>query len=426
MPLDRTQAPAIEPITHFDMPHAQCHRLHNGANLYTLNAGKQEVVGLEIFFNSGTVNQPANGVSFFMAKMLAEGTKAHTSKQITEQIAQYGAFMEVQTGAERTFLSVYTLPKFLPNLLPLIAEIVTQASFPEEELENLKNISLQQHRVNLEKTAYLAGVQFKKEIFGANHPLSVALSEEVIMAQNSEQLRDYYAQTVAVQPFEVMLSGHYPDSLLKAIDQTLGQIVFGAPAQKLVAAPAEAAHKQRFFLPKEGSVQASVRVGRAMVSRKHPDYLGLRLLNEIFGGYFGSRLMKNIREEKGYTYGIHSSVVPTFNSGYMVIGTDVNKNVAESTIEEIYKEMEILRTELVPADELETVRNYMLGSFANSINTPFALAERFKTVHFDGLKYDYYNQYINAIRSTTAEQLQHLAQKYYDPAHMTEVIVGGI
>jgi predicted Zn-dependent peptidase len=213
---------------------------------------------------------------------------------------------------------------------------------------------------------------------------------------------------------------------MKAVEATLGQLKFPTSDVKFPRATGFLPpQKHQIFVPKADSTQASVRVGRTLFNRNNPDYLPLRVLNEIFGGYFGSRLMKNIREEKGFTYGISSSLASTYADGYWIIGADVNKDVAQQTIDEIYKEMDILCKEPVPADELETVRNYMLGSFANSINTPFVLAERFKTVHFLGMSYDYYEQFIRTVQTISAEELLHIAQKHYKPELMTEVIVGG-
>jgi predicted Zn-dependent peptidase len=174
------------------------------------------------------------------------------------------------------------------------------------------------------------------------------------------------------------------------------------------------------------SVQASVRVGRLLFNRTHPDYLRMRVVNEILGGYFGSRLMKNIREDKGYTYGIYSRISTYSDTGSLVIGADVKKEFAAEVIEEIYKEMNVLAQEPVPAQELEVVRNYMLGKFLGNSITPFDLAEKFKVLLFNGLNYVHYEELLDTIKTIDTEQIMQVASLYLTPQLMTEVVVGGI
>jgi predicted Zn-dependent peptidase len=149
------------------------------------------------------------------------------------------------------------------------------------------------------------------------------------------------------------------------------------------------------------------------------------VLNEVFGGYFGSRLMKNIREEKGFTYGISSNLVTLRHEGYLVIGTDVKKEFTGLTLDEVYKEMEILRNGPVGEEELQTVKNYMIGSFAGSLNSPFAIADNFKSIYFEGLTYDFFEHYIENILHTSAGDLVYLANTYLQPDSLLEVVVGG-
>jgi predicted Zn-dependent peptidase len=176
---------------------------------------------------------------------------------------------------------------------------------------------------------------------------------------------------------------------------------------------------------KEDSLQSSIRIGKRLFTRKHPDYFKMLVLNEVFGGYFGSRLMKNIREEKGYTYGISSNLVTLRHDGFLVMGTDVKKEFTGPTIDEVYKEMEVLRKEPVGEEELQTVKNYMIGSFAGSLNSPFAIADNFKTIYFEGMSYDFFEHYIENILDTSAQDLMQLANTYLQPDTMLEVVVGG-
>src|SRR5690606_8798304 len=163
-----------------------------------------------------------------------------------------------------------------------------------------------------------------------------------------------------------------------------------------------------------------------LFTKEHPDFVKLLVVNEILGGYFGSRLMKNIREDKGYTYGISSAMVPLKNKGYFIIGTDVNKENTGNTLQEIYKEIETLQNSLVSEEELNTVRSFMVGSFLSEINTPFALADKFKGVHLYGLDYDFYDAYLHTVNNITSIEIQNLAHQYLQKDTFSEVVVGGL
>jgi predicted Zn-dependent peptidase len=178
------------------------------------------------------------------------------------------------------------------------------------------------------------------------------------------------------------------------------------------------------FLHKEGALQSAIRIGRRIITRSHPDYPGLSVLNTLLGGYFGSRLMSNIREDKGYTYGIGSAVVSLSAAGYFFISTEVGADVTSAALDEIYKEVELLRREAVDQEELAMVRNYMMGSFLKGIDGPFALIDRFKTIHLSGLDYDYFDRYLRTLESIGPEELKDLAVRYFDRNDLCELVVG--
>jgi predicted Zn-dependent peptidase len=176
---------------------------------------------------------------------------------------------------------------------------------------------------------------------------------------------------------------------------------------------------------RDDALQSSIRLGIKSINRKNKDYFKFSIMNTLLGGFFGSRLQKNIREEKGFTYGISSSLVPMYRSGYWAVGTDVkNENVAE-TISEVKKEMQILKDELVSEEELSLVKNYLMGSFTGELTQAFDIAEKVKIIELEGLDADYYDQFQDQIFSCTPSEIRDLANKYLDPSKLTEVVVGG-
>ena len=424
-PLDRTQPPSFQEIREIYVTRAQTQTLPNGIKLHWLNAGEQPALRLELIFAAGNWHEPQKGVSYFTAKMLNEGTSTRTAAQINEYVDQFGAFLELNHGVERINVTLYALNKHLPALLPLVVDIITDSVFPEAELENLKNITQQNIRVNSEKTAFLAQNRFKELIFGPEHPYGKSIHPADIPGIHSGLLKPYFEDRLKGKPFDIVLSGMITDEVLAQVTGVFGQLPVATSGANAAAAKTIAESSRAEVIEKAGSLQSSLRVGKLLFTRRHPDYFKMMVLNEILGGYFGSRLMKNIREDKGFTYGIHSSLVTHQREGYLVIGTDVKREFTGQTLDEIRKEIRILQTEPVGEEELRTVQSYMIGSFAGSVTTSFALADHFKTIYFDGLDYAFYEHYIEHIQQTTAEDLLQLANKYLNIDSLSEVVVGG-
>ncbi|HSZ25126.1 MAG TPA: pitrilysin family protein, partial [Cytophagaceae bacterium] len=349
MILDRTLVPPYKSIDSYILPEAVSSTLDNGIPLHLIISGTQPVVRLELIFKSGNWYEPALGCAHFAAKMLSEGTTHFTAKEIQDKFAYYGAFPEFNSGMDLASVTIYTLSKYLEDLLPLIYEIVSESVFPEKELENAKNITLQGLKVNKEKTAFLAGVKFREMLFGPNHPYGYFLSDKAIEAVQSNVLLDFYQKNYTSKNCEIVISGSGEIDFAALTNKYLGTTHWG----KADTIPysgnqqSEVPFSKREFLPKEEVVQSSIRMGKKLFTISHPHYFNFYCLNELFGGYFGSRLMQNIREDKGYTYGISSNLVTYNREGYFVIGTDTKKEFTQQTLDEIYKEMKKMREEKV-------------------------------------------------------------------------------
>jgi predicted Zn-dependent peptidase len=425
MILDRTIPPAFKDIEQISIVHANEITLDNGVKVHTLFAGTEKVVRFELIFKAGHWYEPYNGVSYFTTKLLSAGTKNHSAKEIEEKIAFYGAFLDIITGYDRSSIVIYALSKHLPSLLPLLSEMVKESVFPDEELENLRKISLQHYKVNQQKTSFLASQKFRKSIFGIDHPYSRTIDEEAILKVNKDELINFYNSYFGSSGLDIVVSGNTEEDLIPHINTWFGKETWGLKPRSVDSYILQSSAEKNIVIEKSDSVQSSIRLGKLLFPINHPDYFKLSLLIEIYGGYFGSRLMKNIREEKGFTYGINASFHSLKNAGYLVIGTDVNKENTSNTIGEIFHEMKIMKNELVDKEELTIVKNYLLGSFLSSIATPFGLADRFKTIYFHEMDYNFYDQYIKTIKNTSSEDLIEMAKKYFKEDEMMEVICGG-
>jgi len=425
--LDRTIAPPFKTINKVDIIEAKTENLENGIKIHSIHVSGQPVIRMEFIFKAGLSYEKEHErmLSYFTLKMLNEGTKNKTVTQINDFFDGYGSFLELSHGADNITVTVYSLSKHIKQLLPLVQEILFESIFPEHELENLKTITAQNLEVNSEKTSYLASQYFKENLFGKNYPYGKSIQKADILASNQQNITGFYSQNILNKPFDIILSGEIVESDLEYIKKIFSEYKIQKNINLVSAIQIQSSHQRDFIFEKEGSMQSSIRFGKLLFNRTHPDYIPFLVLNEVLGGYFGSRLMMNIREEKGFTYGIQSSTYSLRRDGYLTIGTDVKREYTQQTIDEIIKEIKILQREIIPKEELEKVKNYMLGSFAGGLNSAFAIADHFKMIYFDGLDYNYFKRYIAGILNVSAAELQNLAIKYLQVDSMLEVVVGG-
>lgn len=422
---NRKNPPAVHSLSAFELMKPQSEGLKNGVFLHHIQAGVQPVVAIQLIFKAGNWFAPNKEVASFTARMLSEGTKHKNSSQIAEETDKYGAFLDISSGNDYCHIELYALTKHLTPMLNLLREMLTQATFPEQELEKVKSISIQNLQVSLEKTAVLASNKFRELLFGATHPYGAEMTVETIGKVQRNELATFYQQAYLKQPFEVLTAGCLTEGELLQIKEWLANLPLDTQPSMAYQKPQMIlnARKEKVYVEKEGAMQSSIRIGKPLFLRTDEDYIKVKVMNEILGGYFGSRLMANIREDKGYTYGISSNMVFSKNAGYLIIGTDVGKEVREATVQEVFKEIEGLKKEKVSKEELEMVKNYMKGAFVNSLNTPFAIADKYRSVYLFDLPENYYQNYVTALDAVTAKQIADMANKYLAGDYI-EVTVG--
>ncbi len=426
MNLDRTQAPDFQLAHTVSLLPVQAYTLDNGVPVYTINAGAQPITRVEWVFEAGGWDEHLPNVSTFTLRMLNEGTQKYTGAELAEFFDQYGSFLELNASSDRSTVTLYALRKHLPVLLPRIQELLQEATFPEGELEVQRNIALQTLQVNEEKTSFLASRGFRESLFGKDHPYGRNQNQANLKAFKREDLVSFYQNHIVGHTFQVFISGQVDEREVALLNEVFGQQeLLPQPKRQSFEVPAISHDAGTVLIELPEKTQSTIRLGRRIINRIHPDYYKAMVTNEIFGGYFGSRLMKNIREEKGFTYGIYSQMNNFAEASQLVIGTDVNKEFTTQTLEEIRKELERLQTELVPEDELQTAQNYMIGQFIGSLNTPFEIADRHKVRILNKLPDDYHLRFIERIRAVTPEDVLATAQTYFQWNDLIEVVAGG-
>ncbi|MBL7884737.1 MAG: insulinase family protein, partial [Bacteroidia bacterium] len=354
--LDRTIAPAFKAIEKIEMMKAAEKRLNNNIPVYSINAGTQELIKIEFLFSAGMYQQKMPLQAATVNSMLEEGTSNMNASQIADAIDYYGAFLEVGVAQDSASVVLYTLTKHLKATLPIIEQIIKEASFPKTELEIHLQNKKQKFHVNNQKVANVARKRFTELLFGEKHPYGINVKESDFEAIQQTHLIDFYKKTYTSSNCKIILAGKINDDVYHLLEHHFGGNDWSSKSEITPnTISINTINEREQLITKKDALQSAIRIGKIMFNKKHPDFQGMQILNTIYGGYFGSRLMSNIREDKGYTYGIGSGLVSLQNGGYFFISTEVGVDVCTNAIKEIYFEMNRLKEENVNNDELQLV-----------------------------------------------------------------------
>ena len=423
--IDRKASPAFKTVEKIEMIQASEKHLKNKIPVYSINAGTQELIKIEFLFSAGMYQQQKPLQAATVNAMLEEGTSKMNAAQIADAVDYYGAFLEVGVSQDNASVVLYTLTKHLKATLPVVEDVIKNATFPQHELDTHLINKKQKFHVNNQKVANVARKRFSELVFGEKHPYGISVKEADFDNINRDLLNDFYKTFYRANSCKIILAGKINDDVYTLLDEYFGGNDWLAQNDLNRTSIDVISSKEREqLIYKEDALQSAIRIGKVLFNKTHPDFQSLQILNTVYGGYFGSRLMSNIREDKGYTYGIGSGIASLQNSGYFFISTEVGVDVCKNAINEIYFEMDRLRNELIPDDELQLVKNYLLGTFLRSVDGPFAMADRFKGIMEYDLSYDYFDKYIATIKSVSASALRDLANTYFDKNSMIELVVG--
>ncbi len=422
--LDRKKAPAIVDAVDFTLnlkPYSKF-ILDNGVEVYAIDAGTEEVLSIEWVFFAGNSQEEQNLVAATVNFLLRNGTAKRNAFQINEHFEYYGAYLNRACYNETSTVSLHTLSRHVKELLPVVRELLTESVIPENELAIYQQNMKQKLRVSLKKNDFVAGRLIDACLYGAQHPYGKYSSAEDFDALQRDQLLSFYKKHYQQGKFIVFIAGKLPADIIELLNKNFGDLPdnFGEVKETIIQPGAE---KKQRIANSEDSVQGSIRIARAFPNRHHPDFLKVQVLNALFGGFFGSRLMTNIRENKGYTYGIHSYLQNHIQQSAWMVSTEAGKDVCEATVEEVYKEMKGLGENPVTNEELLLVRNYMMGSILGDLDGPFHIIARWKNIILNNLSEQYFYDSINTIKTVSAEELQFLAQKYLQPDDFYELVV---
>lgn len=423
--LNRKEQPGIVDATDFNLhlKPLEYFTLDNGISVYALRAPEQEVAYAEWVFYAGNAHEQNNMTAACVNYMLKNGTKNKTAFEINEHFEFYGAYLNRSCYNETASVKLHSLSKHLPELLPVVNELFTESIFPEQELAIYKQNQKQSLEVNLKKCDFVANRLIDEYLFGFSHPYGKYASIRDYDKLERDDLIQFYDKHYINGKCILFIAGNLPDNIEALLNKNFGALLCNNEPSVINYNSNPEKDKDHFIINDENGLQGAIRIARNFFNRHHPDFIKVQVLNNIFGGYFGSRLMSNIREDKGYTYGIHSYLQNHIHESAWMISTEAGRDVCEATMEEVFKEMKRLRDEPVGEEELHLVRNYMIGSILGDLDGPFQIISRWKTYIINNLTEDYFNKSIHTIKNITAEELQYLAIKYLQPESFYKLTV---
>lgn len=394
--------------------------LNNWVDLYWIKDVKDDSIKLDIEWRAGSKYQDKPLVATFVNKMLMAGSEDLRAKDIAEEIDYYGGYVQTELDKDHGGVTLFGLAENMTSIFDVFEKAFNELSFPDNEFNKEVSIALDKFKVDSKKVKVLCRRKFNEALFGESSNYGKVATEEDFSKIHAADLRDFFKTYYQKAPV-IFLTGNISDDFIERLRNWANRFNVrsnDSTVQEFVQ------EKGRVQVPYQDALQSAIRIGRLMFDKNHPDYFKFQLLNTVLGGYFGSRLMANIREDKGYTYGIGSGMSVLEDGGFFFVTTEVGADVKENAMNEVYNEFDRLRNQPIPADELMRVKNYMLGEFLRQTDGPISMMETFKNIYYNKLKPTYYNDFIEAIHDAAAAELQDLANKYLNKEEMLEVVAG--
>ena len=415
------QQPDIVMPTSVDMPHAELITTANGVKIYKLSADDFEVVRFTFVFRAGTSMQHKPFVASTTLNMLGEGSSKMSSQQIADELDFYGSYFDVNIDRDYSYVSFCSLSKFFDKTAAVAREILLDPIFPERELATYCMKRKQSLTIERRKLDVQSRELFAQSLFGVEHPYGRSASEEEYDNISRQDILDMYRDVYIADNCFIVCSGRIDEDVLATLKSFAEALPMGA-----VMRPSFPTCATNYVARRDvaDALQSSIRIGRLLFPRTHPDFVGMQVVAAVLGGYFGSRLMQNLREQHGYTYGINSAMINFENEGYFAIATQVARECREEALREIYFEIERLREELVAEDELQMVKNVMIGEILRILDGPFGIADVTIENIMCGMDNGATERSLEQIVAITPEEVRALARKYLEHEKLVEVVVG--
>lgn len=419
--------PPLGPPVEFRLPKARRLTLDNGMRVTLVEYGAVPKLDVRLVVRTGNVDESADEtwLADLMVDLMEQGTTRRTADEVARAAAAMGGSISIWVGPDVTRFDGESLFEFGPDLVALIAELVRQPRWPQDQLDRLKddmvrNIALARARPQALASERFAQLVYGEHAYGRRYP-----APELVQGFTLDQIKTFYDEHVGAARAHLYVAGKFDaEAVEAAIRAAFGDwqpgTAFDAPPPTLKAAARRHVH----VIDRPGAVQSTLRVGLPVVDPSHPDYVALQVTNTLLGGYFSSRITANIREDKGYTYSPYSALGTDYRAAVWTMNADVTTEHTGASLAEIFAEIERLRKEPPPADELRAVQSYLAGGFILRNSSRGALLDELQFVDLHGLGEDHLATFVDRVLAVTPDQVSEMARKYLDGSQMTLVIAG--
>lgn len=412
-PINLTPAPRV--------PHATHHTCSNGTRLYTMHNSSQGVVRVSFVFRAGTSWQTVPFSASATVNTLSEGTEKYSAQEIAERLDFVGSYFDANIDRDWAVLTYCSLSKFAAETFDIAEQVLLHPTFPEREMAIYCAKRKEQLAVQRSKPDHLSRELFGRSIFGADHPYGVTSPAEAYDTLCRGDVEEFYRTHYTAEGCFAVLCGDLSEADIERTMAILEQLPHGKKLVAHIGAPCPVKHAK---LEVEGAVQSSLKIGLPLFARTHQDFIPMQMVATAMGGYFGSRLMQNLRERHGYTYGAYAAMINLDRSGYFVMSADVATEYTDDAIGEIISEVERFCTEPMSERELQMVKNIIFGDVMRIFDGPFGVADVAIENIQNQTDNSYTERFLRQVATATAEELQQVAAKYLLPSSLTTTIVG--
>lgn len=422
MEIDWQKGPPLQTVKELKLKQPDVYQLDNGIKVLTIKGESKEITKVDIVFKGARWLEKKKVASRFVSALLREGTSTKSGLQIAETLDYHGANIKSSSNLDFNYVTFSCLNKHLDQILPLIAELVLDPLFSEDEIDKYRSKSANNLALDLARNELYCYREFTSSLYGKDHPYGYNTTVEALEQISRADIVDQYNRSFNSDNCFIIISGNPPLGLDKKLNTSLGSFSKSTAKTKWID-PRINFKGETYYFDTKSDLQSAIKIGKRLVTQSHEDYPGLYMLNTILGGYFGSRLMSSIREERGLTYNIYSAIDCMRYDGYFYIATEIDNANLEATREAINEEINLLRSELVSSTELSMVKNYLTGNFLSLIDGPFNYASIIKTLESEDRSVDDFIKFYKVIQSINAHEILDLAVKYLDVDEMTTTIV---
>ena len=420
---NRRFSPNFELVQKISIPKIEVETLNNGIPLYFVKTTNTEISEVIFNFDAGVWNQPQLLVAAMTQRLLDEGTKNMSSIQIADVFDFNGAHFNTNSGMHNSSVKLMALNKYFPELFEIIDDILNNAVFSQKEFDLAKKIHKQQLIISLDEEDVIARNKLEFVLYGENFPYGWAAKPEDYDKLSPEILKEFYSQNYVADKLKIIVASNKKEEIIDLLNKHFGNYR-KSKSKTNYSHYKEQIGEKYSLIERPDALQSAVRIGWKMFDIKHKDNIDMSILDTFLGGYFGSRLMQNIRQKKGYTYSIYSALISFKYGGSFQIISEVQKENKFKVVEEIKKEVIRLQNEPISKEELTNMRNYMMGGLQRGMDGNFTFARTLHSFLVYDLDLDYIEKYANRIQNVSANRIQQLAQDYLKLDEMFTVIVG--